>query len=178
MGQAIDLFLVYQFIKRLSTPFEDTKAFELGLIDEKGKRLKKASTREEKDAMTYYDRLIFNLKRLIAKAGIQSRFVTFAAALFLLKEEQSGVKRDEEVTEKELMLFKEENMSTIRDLVELTEDAPANAVGGGNIAGAGPGEDPPISKKVLKRYKQRVAQANTAADSSRKTFGNLRIRGG
>ena len=85
MGQAVDLFLVYQFVKRLSTPFEDTKAFELGLIDEKGKRLKKASTREEKDAMTYYDRLIFNLKRLIAKAGIQSKFVTFAAALFLKK---------------------------------------------------------------------------------------------
>ena len=62
MGQVVDLFLVYQFIKRLSTPFEETKAYELGLIDEKGKRLKKASTRDEKNAMTYYDRLIFNLK--------------------------------------------------------------------------------------------------------------------
>jgi hypothetical protein len=175
MGQAVDLFLVYQFIKRLSTPFEETKAYDLGLIDEKGKRLKKASTREEKDAMTYYDRLIFNLKRLIAKAGIQSKFVTFAAALFLLKEEQSGVKRSEEVSEKELMLFKEQNMSTIRDLVELTEEAPANAVGGGNIAGAGPGEDPPISKKVLKRHREKVnkmaAQSNTAV---RKTFGQMR----
>jgi len=175
MGQAVDLFLVYQFVKRLSTPFEETKAYDLGLIDEKGKRLKKASTREEKDAMTYYDRLIFNLKRLIAKAGIQSRFVTFAAALFLLKEEQGGIKRSEEVSEKELMLFKEQNMSTIRDLVELTEEAPANAVGGGNIAGAGPGEDPPISKKVLKRHREKVskmaAQSNTAV---RKTFGQMR----
>jgi hypothetical protein len=172
MGQAIDLFLVYQFIKRLSTPFENTKAFELGLIDEKGKRLKKASTREEKDAMTYYDRLIFNLKRLIAKAGIQSRFVTFAAALFLLKEEQSGVKRDEEVTEKELMLFKEQNMSTIKDLVELTEDAPANAVGTGNIAGAGPGEDPPISMRVLKKHRNKnKQQANTVG---RKVFHQMR----
>jgi len=172
MGQAIDLFLVYQFIKRLSTPFENTKAFELGLIDEKGKRLKKASTREEKDAMTYYDRLIFNLKRLIAKAGIQSKFVTFAAALFLLKEEQSGVKRDEEVTEKELMLFKEENMSTIRNLVELTEEAPVNAVGGGNIAGAGPGEDPPISMRVLKKYRNKnKQQANTVG---RKVFHQMR----
>ena len=42
MGQAVDLFLVYQFVKRLSTPFEDTKAFELGLIDEKGKRDRKS----------------------------------------------------------------------------------------------------------------------------------------
>ncbi len=172
MGQAVDLFLVYQFIKRLSTPFEDTKAFELGLVDEKGKRLKKASTREEKDAMTYYDRLIFNLKRLIAKAGIQSKFVTFAAALFLLKEEQGGVKRSEEVSEKELMLFKEQNMSTIRDLVELTEEAPANAVGGGNIAGAGPGEDPPISMRVLRKHRNKnKQQANTVG---RKVFHQMR----
>ena len=172
MGQVVDLFLVYQFIKRLSTPFEETKAYELGLIDEKGKRLKKASTRDEKDAMTYYDRLIFNLKRLIAKAGIQSKFVTFAAALFLLKEEQSGTKRDEEVTERELMLFKEQNMSTIKNLVELTEDAPANAVGTGNIAGAGPGEDPPVSMRVLRRHRNKnKQQANTVG---RKVFHQMR----
>ena len=172
MGQAVDLFLVYQFIKRLSTPFEETKAYELGLIDEKGKRLKKASTRDEKDAMTYYARLIFNLKRLIAKAGIQSKFVTFAAALFLLKEEQSGTKRDEEVTERELMLFKEQNMSTIKNLVELTEEAPANAVGTGNIAGAGPGEDPPVSMRVLRRHRNKnKQQANTVG---RKVFHQMR----
>jgi hypothetical protein len=172
MSRVVDLFLVYQFIKRLSTPFEETKAYELGLIDEKGKRLKKAVSREERDAMTYYDRLIFNLKRLIAKAGIQSKFVTFAAALFLLKEEQSSIKRDEEVTEKELMLFKEQNMSTIKSLVELTEEAPANAVGTGNIAGAGPGEDPPISMRVLKRHRNKnKQQANTV---SRKVFHQMR----
>lgn len=172
MGQVVDLFLVYQFIKRLSTPFEETKAYELGLIDEKGKRLKKASTRDEKDAMTYYDRLIFNLKRLIAKAGIQSKFVTFAAALFLLKEEQTGTKRDEEVTERELMLFKEQNMSTIKNLVELTEEAPANAVGTGNIAGADPGEDPPVSMRVLRRHRNKnKQQANTVG---RKVFHQMR----
>ena len=172
MSKVVDLFLVYQFIKRLSTPFEETKAYELGLIDEKGKRLKKAVSREERDSMTYYDRLIFNLKRLIAKAGIQSKFVTFAAALFLLKEEQSSVKRDEEVTEKELMLFKEQNMSTIKSLVNLTEEAPANAVGTGNIAGAGPGEDPPISMRVLKRHRNKnKQQANTVC---RKVFHQMR----
>ncbi len=172
MSRVVDLFLVYQFIKRLSTPFEETKAYDLGLIDEKGKRLKKAVSREERDAMTYYDRLIFNLKRLIAKAGIQSKFVTFAAALFLLKEEQSTTKREEEITERELMLFKEQNMSTIKNLVELTEEAPANAVGTGNIAGAGPGEDPPISMRVLKKHRNKnKKQANTVG---RKVFHQMR----
>lgn len=176
MAQTLDLFLVYQFIKRLSTPFNETKAYELGLIDEKGKKLKKASSRAEKDAMTYYDRLIFNLKRLISRVGIESKFTTFAAALFLLKEEQSNVKRDEEVTLSEFVEFKESHKDYIMGI--LTEDAPANAASGGNIAGIGDGEDPPIRKKVLKKYKQRVAQANTASDSGRKTFGNLRIKGG
>ena len=172
MSRVVDLFLVYQFIKRLSTPFEETKAYDLGLIDEKGKRLKKAVSREERDAMTYYDRLIFNLKRLIAKAGIQSMFVTFAAALFLLKEELSTTKREEEITERELMLFKEQNMSTIKNLVELTEEAPANAVGTGNIAGAGPGEDPPISMRVLKKHRNKnKKQANTVG---RKVFHQMR----
>ena len=176
MAQTLDLFLVYQFIKRLSTPFNETKAYELGLIDEKGKKLKKASSRAEKDAMTYYDRLIFNLKRLISRVGIESKFTTFAAALFLLKEEQSNVKRDEEVTLSEFVEFKESHKDYIMGI--LTEDAPANAASGGNIAGIGDEEDPPIRKKVLNKYKQRVAQANTASDSGRKTFGNLRIKGG
>ena len=60
MSQVVDLYMVYQFVKRLATPFKETKAFELGLIDEKGKRLKKASSKDEKNAMNYYDRLIFN----------------------------------------------------------------------------------------------------------------------
>ena len=57
MSQVVDLYMVYEFVKRLSTPFNETKAFKLGLIDDKGKRLKKASSRDEKNAMTYYDRL-------------------------------------------------------------------------------------------------------------------------
>ena len=37
MTQAVDLFVLYKFIKAISTPFDETPAFELGLIDEKGK---------------------------------------------------------------------------------------------------------------------------------------------
>ena len=37
MGRAIDLFVTYRFIKLLVTPFEDTPAFKLGIIDKNGK---------------------------------------------------------------------------------------------------------------------------------------------
>ena len=38
MGRAIDLFVTYRFIKLLTTPFEKTDAFKLGIINEKGLR--------------------------------------------------------------------------------------------------------------------------------------------
>ena len=39
----VDLFLVFQFIKRLSTPFAEWKAYKLGIIDDSGKQLIKRS---------------------------------------------------------------------------------------------------------------------------------------
>ena len=36
-----NIYFVYQILKKLVTPFEKTKAFELGIIDEKGKILKR-----------------------------------------------------------------------------------------------------------------------------------------
>ena len=173
MSQVVDLYLVYEFVKRLSTPFNETKAFKLGLIDDKGKRLKKASTKDEKNAMTYYDRLIFNLKRLLAKLpGGESKFVTFAAALFLLKEnDKPKDKRIQYVTESILHDFKRENKELIESLL-LTEEMPANNVGSGNIAGAGDGEDPPMRKRVRDRYKRKnKAQANTVG---RKSYNAIR----
>ena len=169
----LDLFLVYSFIKRLTTPFKETLAYKLGLIDEKGKKLKKASSKDEKNAMTYYDKLIFNLKRLLSKVtGIENKFTTFAAALLLLKEsEKPKNKRRHFVSEDEFRSFRYTNRKLIERLV-LTEEAPANAVGGGNIAGAGPGEDPPMRKKVIDRYKKKnKVQANTAG---RKTYSAIR----
>ena len=39
-SRAGDLYFTYRFLKLLVTPWEDTDAFKLGLIDDKGKRLK------------------------------------------------------------------------------------------------------------------------------------------
>ena len=85
-----DLFYAFRFLKLLVTPFEKTKAFELGIIDKNGVILKKRVDRqspEEKSAYTVFHRLVFNLKRLIAKApGGKSLVARYGAALFLIKE--------------------------------------------------------------------------------------------
>ena len=88
-SRAGDLFYTFRFIKMLTTPFTETEAFKLGIIDEKGKRIKskKIQTSEEKSAFTTFHRLVFNLKKLLEKLpGGSSRFSSYAAALFLLRE--------------------------------------------------------------------------------------------
>ncbi len=148
-SQTVDLFVLYQIIKRLTTPFEESEAFKLGLIDKKGKRLKKASTPEEKKAMTYFDRFIFNLKRVMSKAGLNTKAGSYAAALFLLKESQT----EEELTDQEILeglliefnylcensnkTYKELFTETYKELYK--EDAPAMSTG---AAVAGTGDDP------------------------------------
>ena len=96
MGRAIDLFVTYRFLRLLTTPFEDTDAFKLGIIDEKGNRIKlpkstkpavELSTSELKNSYTILHKLVFNIKKIFAKVpGLRTKVGTSAAALFLLKD--------------------------------------------------------------------------------------------
>ena len=55
MGRAIDALITFRFLKLLVTPFNKTKAYELGIIDERGKNLikgKDLTTFEQKNAYT------------------------------------------------------------------------------------------------------------------------------
>lgn len=82
-----DLVYTLRFLRLLTTKFEDTTAYKLGLIDEKGKKLKSASTSEERSAYNAFHRLVFNLKKLLEKVpGGSSKLASYAAALFLIKE--------------------------------------------------------------------------------------------
>ena len=95
VSRAADLYYTYRFIKVLTTPWEDTEAYELGLIDDNGKSLRKAKTSDEKDAYTIFFRLAFNFKRILEKLPFgKSRISSYAAALFLLREE-TGMSEDE-----------------------------------------------------------------------------------
>ena len=90
-SRAFDTFVTYKIISQLVTEWEDMPAFEHGIIDKKGKLLRKFSTlktNEEKNSYTLFTRLIFNLKRLIQKLpGGSYKLASYAAGLFLIKEE-------------------------------------------------------------------------------------------
>ena len=69
MGRAVDLFVTYRFIKLLTTPFEKTDAFKLGIIDKDGNRIRKPNssqveveltTSQLKNSYTILHKLVFN----------------------------------------------------------------------------------------------------------------------
>jgi|TARA_B110000483_G_C18190794_1_gene540833 hypothetical protein len=122
MGRAVDLFVTYRFIKLLTTPFDKTEAFKLGIIDENGNRImpdpvggvrqtKPATlgTTAEKNAYTILHKLIFNIKKIFSKVpGLRTKVGTYAAALFLLKDTFKESVDDPDMFEKEFMKYLKE----------------------------------------------------------------------
>jgi hypothetical protein len=165
----VDLFLVYQFIRRLATPFDKWEAYKLGIIDADGKVLikrKDLKTQEQKKAWGVFDTMIANIKKTLGKVpGGSSKIASYAAALYLIKEwnhfsEDSLL--NEDITEEEL----EESLSIFNDLyvnyIQLSENVnkkinikpeleeePVNSVGSGNIAGFDGGH---MSKQSQRRW--------------------------
>lgn len=90
MHRYIDNLMAFRVLYLLVQPFDKTDAFKLGIIDKDGKLLipvAEFKTDEQKDAYNFLVRLVFNLKRLIAKIpGGSTRIGSFVAAYFLIKE--------------------------------------------------------------------------------------------
>ena len=94
---AVDLFITYKFIRLLTTKWNKTDAYKEGVIDAKGKLLVKGKdqTSAQKKVYTVFDKLVFNLKRILEKVPFgKSQIASYAAALFLLKEETGMAEED------------------------------------------------------------------------------------
>ena len=177
----IDLFLIYQFIRRLATPFKDWEAYKLGIIDENGKILKKRKdllTVKERQAFGVFDLMILNLKKLLAKVpGGSSRLASYAAALYLIREwnhfSDSSL-LTEYTTDKEIIESVNQLYNGYSDYITLVEtvnkkmhlnqlfeqkilETPTVSAGSGAIAGigVGPQGEPGLTPAQMKRYKKR-----------------------
>ena len=137
MGRAVDLFVTYRFLKLLTTPFEKTDAFKLGVIDKDGHRIKlpksskpavELTTSELKNSYTILHKLIFNIKKLFAKVpGLRTKVGTYAAALFLLKDTFKEHVEDPDMFEKEFMKYLKENK------IELDREISEEVIGFGEV---------------------------------------------
>ena len=93
MSRIIDGLIAYRVLKLLVTPFNKTKAFEFGIIDDKGKVLKKSRDiydQQERNAYTLLIRFVFNLKRLLSKVGVRGPLGSATAAAFAFFKEEAG----------------------------------------------------------------------------------------
>lgn len=164
----VDLFLVYSFIRRLVTPFDKWDAYKLGIIDDEGNiliRRKDFTKKAQRQAFGIFDKLILNIKKLLAKLpGGSTRLGTYAAALWLIKEESRMVQAEminenfdsDSYIEQRLKAFVEE-YEVILEAKDVEEDAPTVNVGGGAIAGLGVGPDgePGLTPAQQKKYKKK-----------------------
>ena len=102
MGRVIDALIAHRVLKLLVTPFNRSKAFKLGIIDDKGKVLIKSkdlpNSGPQREAYTLLIRFVFNLKRLLSKVGIRGPLTTSAAAALAFFKEENGQNLEVEKT--------------------------------------------------------------------------------
>lgn len=156
-NRPVDWYMTYQFMKRLVMPFTSWPAYHTGVIDAVGRVIipKQLRTPEQNDSWDIFDVLVANLKKILAKLpGGSTKIASMAAAAWLMRESQEST-----VDPDNIELVEQSFMSYYNNLVE---EAPANAVGGGNVAGIGvgpqgePGGKAAVMKQILKRKKPNV----------------------
>lgn len=124
MGRFVDSVIAYRILRMLVTPFDQTDAYSLGIIDEKGKELKRMNqlnTVAERDAYSILHRMIFRIKRIIEKVPTDNKkLLSFAAALSLVKEHAEDTK--EVINLEELYLDMIKNQSMLQEDIDITHN--------------------------------------------------------
>ena len=115
LGKVVNAFTVFKFIKSMITPFTSMDAYRLGIIDAKGNFLKKQGeleTNAERAASSMFNRLIINLKKIIAKVPdpkMKAQLKTLPTAIFLVKEDINSIGVDIEILEQSVLHVLREN---------------------------------------------------------------------
>lgn len=84
---ATDTYFAFRFLRLLTTPWEKTGAYKLGIIDAEGKVLRKPVDMSERSKYNIFHRLVFRIKRLLNKIPFgKTTVASYLAALWLIKE--------------------------------------------------------------------------------------------
>jgi len=184
VGRFVDSVITFRILKLLTTPFEKTKAYKLGIIDKKGKELKKMRSLNsvaERDAYSLLHRLVFRLKKIIEKVPFENKkMLSYAAALSLIREnliythepielETMYLTKITENLYEELNIIKEymsENKTlSFRQFID--EEIPANNASGGGIAGFTPDTLGVPKLAAIKYMKKNEIEANSLTKAIR-----------
>ena len=127
-SRGIDFLITYRVVKLLVTPFERQEAYKFGIIDDKGKVLKKyktLKTEKERKSYTLLHRFVFNLKRILQRVGLGSKLGSFAVALALLiKEDKKFAEHKTLIEQTVIKYLKKENLynemlNEVREIPEI-----------------------------------------------------------
>jgi hypothetical protein len=173
MSRALDAVVGIRLLKLLSTPIAKSKAFQLGLIDATGKKLKNPSNTTERNAYTLLNRFVFKIQKALTRSSDQNarRLLTFAAAMALLREYDENEQDDLDVAVLLELYMQDETVQQQARLLEsnvlsfknyIDEE---NGVAGGAIAGIGigpqgePGVDPRMMPMARRKKKKKNANS-------------------
>ena len=172
MSRALDAVVGIRLLKLLSTPINKSKAFQLGIVDNDGNKVKDPSNTNERNAYTLLNRFVFKVQRALTRSSDRNarRLLTFAAAMALLRE----YKDDDDDLDVAVLLEHYMEAEKVQQQARLLESnvlsfknymSEMNGVAGGAIAGIGvgpqgePGVDPRLMP--MARRKKKKKDANT-----------------
>ncbi len=147
MTNLINIYLVYRILRLFTTPFNEWSAYSTGVIDAEGNIIVPPEKRSiaQDESFTKFDLLILKLKKVLEKLPFgKTRLASYAAALYLLKEDVKNI--NEETLEEDFLKYFENK--------ELISEEIAN-VTGANVAGTT--GDPPMGKKAQAAFIRRFA---------------------
>lgn len=114
LRRVVTSFTMWRYVKAITKPFTASDAYKLGIIDASGKYLKNPNklTNKEKKALTTFDIMIFDLKKLFTKIidpSIKVKLKYIPTAIPLLAEEAARYGADEAEICEGLLLYLHEN---------------------------------------------------------------------
>ena len=138
MAGGIDTLITYRILKLMVTPWERQEAFKRGIIDKNGNVLKKRKElkdTKDKKAYTILHRFVFNIKRILKRVGLGSRFGSFAAALAMVLREDKNLLLHKDAIEAGVITYlKETNqyeqlLNEVREIPDIDDEPVMNCLG-------------------------------------------------
>lgn len=157
MNRTVDNLLALKILKMIVTPFSETEAFKMGIIDARGKMIRKPNTDREKEVYNYLTKLVFNIKKIINRLpGGENKTKSLVAALWLVKEHYESNNRSTAMMQEKfdsVMKLLDNKVSLVEEEIIVSkffnEEAPVNATGSAVST-----DEPKIGSKEIKKYKQ------------------------
>ena len=120
------------------TPWERQEAFKRGIIDKNGNVLKKRKElkdTKDKKAYTILHRFVFNMKLILKRVGLGSRFGSFAAALAMVLREDKNLLLHKDAIEAGVITYlKETNqyeqlLNEVREIPDIDDEPVMTCLG-------------------------------------------------